>query len=872
MNNKQSDLQFSVKIIQASAGTGKTYRLTREFINLLTPENVLETVKRFIAITFSEKAACEMRMRILEAIMREIAPNLSDETRLELENLLFLMRVSTIHSFCRSLLKRFGFLAGIDRSFKIAESAVADILFGKAVFSFLESAPEMPVLAQEFTLRTVTRFLETLRRTHPHVFLGSPVDDPKMVALRDCYSNVMQRFSRLKSEQGILDFDDLEEKTYTIIREHPEALNILYDFDESVDHIFVDEFQDTNLLQWDILREFTGEWISGYGAKADTGRRYGVFLVGDKKQSIYDFRGAESSVFEEAKKFFGKYVVEDYLTTSRRSFPAIIDFINQVFAGSIDRREQLVVCEQLKDRKEAFVEIKFFENTRNITRDRKTEFEWVVKRIYDLLKSGYMIRNKQDGSFAPVRLRDIAVMMRKRTHLALLENTFARYRVPYVNVGGIGFYSTDEIAFLISLVCALIDPSDTVADWNVRHSVFEISWDFINHQRKQLRNEFLTDVLENILREINISQHLDSQALANVEKFMMILHSMETLPHFQVSANLRRMMRSEIEPKADIFSGQADAVRVLTVHAAKGLEFPVVFLIAADMGKVDKRLVEIVYERGGTSEYIYSIKKMADSAFQERFIKNLEEQEERLLYVALTRAQQALVISGRVSDCVWLKRLLPFESKYPAKEVAEIEPQFAQGAEKIREDRKTPCAKSVMPRSFSGSSKKTVTGGESDIVGQIIHEVAADIGRGIIAPSPQRVTEKAISYFKKARPDKEPTVVLKHAEHLLLPEILNVIVPQKGAFSELPFLANCHGTLIQGYIDRVLVDDTRVRIYDFKTRMNPEILPEDRKQLSLYSDAVKEIFPGRKIEKFLIFTYCGIILKVKQRIHPTRSS
>lgn len=110
----------------------------------------------------------------------------------------------------------------------------------------------------------------------------------------------------------------------------------MYDFDEAVDFIFVDEFQDTSLLQWNILKEFSEEWRSGFGAKAEVSTSYGLFLVGDKKQSIYLFRGAEPTVFNDAGEFYGDIVKNEFLTNSHRSFKKIISFVNSVFEGNPD--------------------------------------------------------------------------------------------------------------------------------------------------------------------------------------------------------------------------------------------------------------------------------------------------------------------------------------------------------------------------------------------------------------------------------------------------------------------------------------------------------------------------------------------------------
>ena len=123
--------------------------------------------------------------------------------------------------------------------------------------------------------------------------------------------------------------------TYEALVSHPEWQNILYSFDEHTDHILVDEFQDTNSIQWQIIDKLTEEWRSGIGSKRSKGKTPTIFLVGDDKQSIYLFRGANAGVFEEAKSRLSEWLGNEYhfekAKENFRSLPAIINFTNALF-------------------------------------------------------------------------------------------------------------------------------------------------------------------------------------------------------------------------------------------------------------------------------------------------------------------------------------------------------------------------------------------------------------------------------------------------------------------------------------------------------------------------------------------------------------
>ncbi|HOC03517.1 MAG TPA: UvrD-helicase domain-containing protein, partial [bacterium] len=172
--NRNESTPFSVRIIHASAGTGKTHRLTREFIKMLTPEKFINRVKRTVAITFTEKTACEMKERIIHSIFDEILKDIKDEkTCIEYENQLFLLRISTIHSFCKSLLKRFSFLFNIDPNFSICEPEEGFLYFNQALAKFLEKTSSDDEKIKPLQAMKLGVFLDNIReleKTHPQIF------------------------------------------------------------------------------------------------------------------------------------------------------------------------------------------------------------------------------------------------------------------------------------------------------------------------------------------------------------------------------------------------------------------------------------------------------------------------------------------------------------------------------------------------------------------------------------------------------------------------------------------------------------------------------------------------------------------------------
>lgn len=868
--NDSVNVNLQVKIIHASAGTGKTYSLTNEFINvILSDNNFLDLMKRLVAITFSEKAACEMKSRIVMGIFDKISNQLkNEETRIKCENQLFRLRISTIHSFCKSLLKRFSFLFQIDPNFTVCEAEQSYIFFRRALSLFLENADPDALLSdiEPMKVKRFIEYMEQMHETHPQIFLGKPVNHLLTKSLYRCFEQIQKTYQDIKKQNSVLDFNDLESITYLLITKHPESLNVLNDFDENVDFIFVDEFQDTNLLQWKIIREFSREWVSGIGAKSETGKKYGLYFVGDRKQSIYLFRGAENTVFEDAKEFFSPYVKSEFLTTNYRSFPEIIEFVNAVFDGQegFPDQEKLVTCEKFSQKDCGFVEIKLFDKKGiSIKDEKKIEYGWIAEKILALVESKFSVYDKKEDSFRPVQFRDIAILIRKRTHLEILEDALRRYSIPFVNVGGIGFYQEPEIIFLISLLSVIADPSDTLSLKNLNNSIFPIDFEKINTWRSLLQNNFASTVVDTIVMELGLFSKLSSQGCANVEKFLMLVHEMSNVPFFQMVQHFRRICTRDEEPKADVFSEQQNAVRILTVHASKGLEFPVVFLAGVEQGSPDTRKIKLMHKRTieNDSDYVFMVKNEKGDFFN-HYVNKLQQEEKRILYVALTRARQILIITGARQKSVWFNLLNRYEKNY-----LPTEPKFCNKnifTENFTRDTKTLPKITKKPVSLvSFSSTREITDFSDERIGTIVHKIIWEISNNLIPLESEFLFERARFFMEKMKVNESTDLIKIHLDNLEKPEIRQIIVPDKDAYSELQFFADINGESVHGIVDRVIIKNETCLIYDFKTRQNSEIYPTDIQQLRLYKEGLKNLFNCERIQTFIVFTFYGIIKEVR---------
>ncbi|MEK7267558.1 MAG: UvrD-helicase domain-containing protein, partial [Nitrospirota bacterium] len=694
--NSYLDTQKSV-IISSPAGSGKTEKLARRYISLLLDGSEIEKI---LCITFTEKAAAEMKERIFNILERE-NPGLF----LMIKEKMPLMRISTIHAFCLKLLKRFSIELGVDPSLDVMDEFEASLLWSEAVYECVMEEKDKPALFFDMMKDRgikgwdkVFSILNTLYGKRPVSELllkrEYSVENGEEKRILELYSKCLEQYKNKKLERHLLDFDDLEIMTYEALASHPEWQNILYSFDEHTDHILVDEFQDTNSIQWQIIDKLTEEWRSGIGSKRSKGKTPTIFLVGDDKQSIYLFRGANAGVFEEAKNRLSEWLGNEYhfeeAKENFRSLPAIINFTNALFEKLMPPalhetwRTRYAHFEATR-KGEGRVELALAEAGDNIKKSRTKEASVLAKRI----KSLAGIYEISDGDKKrPCAFGDMAVLLRKRTHLSLFESALRKEHIPFIVVKGIGFYDEPEVALLRELLSFIIDPHDDYSLFCVlRSPLFGIDYEtllnliaglptrrennqpLINKLQAELefsgifrmlhswiektKNTPLAIILEEALTETEGWKHYrEKQRQANIKKFIKLIESYESagFSGLEIREKLIKA-RDGDEPKANINTEGMNAVKIMTIHAAKGLQFPMVFLPSLDEADTPRSSSIVIDEEGSRISIAYeedSAKRKNIAGFARRKEKELEEGK-RLFYVAVTRARDFLCMLGALN-------------------------------------------------------------------------------------------------------------------------------------------------------------------------------------------------------------------------------
>ncbi len=493
---------------------------------------------------------------------------------------------------------------------------------------------------------------------------------------------VLAEYETRKRENGFLDYEDILIKTKNILKNEyvKEALS------EKYRYLMVDEYQDTNEIQYKIFLP-----ILDYLKKGN------LFVVGDEKQSIYQFRDAELEVFERTKLD----IVEEYgkssellLPDSFRMAPKLCLFTNYIFKEIFKDPKTLynevqpssIICARDNDF-DGKVEILLAD-------DDNAEADLVAKRIVQLVNGEFKNRGKN--------WNNIAILVRKRSSFASLEKSFTKYKIPYSIIGGKGFYQQQTIydvynyfSFLLNkendtaLVGALRSPFFTVSD----SMLFELSffdgnnyWQKIDNAKKQISvwNPIAEQLEENLLlshrAEISFllrkilsesdflpvvsSKKSGVQKLANINKLVKITIDFEN-QGFRTLYDYVNFLADAIDSREDEaqagLSADKESVNILTIHQAKGLEFSAVFLFncqhtsAIDSVKsksvsVNKNfglLTKVPLQDDYFSEYKAAPIVNAHNLVEEK--KNIAEIK-RLFYVAVTRAEDYLFISSSATE------------------------------------------------------------------------------------------------------------------------------------------------------------------------------------------------------------------------------
>ena len=812
-----------------------------------------------------------------------------------------------------------------------------------------------------------------------------------------CGEALLTEYQRLKAERGLLDFSDLEWKTYRLLNRSRHAEWVQYKLDQRIDHLLVDEFQDTNPTQWRLMLPLLEEMAAG-----DPERRRSVFLVGDENQSIYRFRRADPRLFHAARHWLQQHAQAHTLTQhiSWRSSPAIIRFVNLIFHRDGEDGAELPEDYRLQDyqphdthhpqlwgRTELLPLIRRQEQTGNepdlewrnpLEQPRRTEEDMrhheegdvIAGKIRELLGMPVV----DNGVLRPLDGDDVIILLRDRTHARFYEEALRRTGIPYIGTGRGVFLQSLEVRDILHLLHALIEPYNDLAFASaLRSPVFAATEAdllfLVQHPpgpwRERLarlasdltpdsalaRAQYLLsrwsgyvdripvhDLLDRLYSEDNLiaryiaaaAPHLQSRVEANLNRLLELALEVDSgrypsLAHFLTS--LERQSEDDTESPAEPAWNREPRVRVMTIHAAKGLEAPVVFLAdtARDIGNRERGIRALIDWPVADSHpryfHLVGNKERLDDINQTLLQEHqwsIRREEANLLYVALTRAKQALYISGCEpgrSERGWygfIERRLR-----RAVHTGEAERIGLKLQSILLDDGETlfnTCAQLEIgqPEIFVAKSPQTASM-EFRIDPALTKPLPLISVHGVLNPSQTVHAEDHdpgdVNSLAEARTDKQRRGIVIHRmlERITQGNARSAIekglrqefsewpaamefnawwreacdVVDSPAFSdffdpacyeearnEIPILYGDGNREIYGVIDRLVVREQEVVLIDYKTHANATadnivtLARDFTEQMRQYGAGASHLWPQKKLRLLLLFTACGRIVEI----------
>lgn len=583
-------------LVLAGAGSGKTKTLTHRIAYLLTHERVWPN--EILAVTFTNKAAREMRERLAALIDQ---PNTRQ----------FMPWMGTFHGICVRILRRDGPAIGVPSNFIIYDEADRQGLIKQAM-------KQLSIAPDKLKPRSVSVAISNAKND-----LLTP-DDYAAAAQypnQQHIAKIYDRYEQLRSEAGALDFDDLLIETVRLLRD---ASEVRQKYRQYFKHILIDEYQDTNAAQYAIVKYLVNDARN-------------ICVVGDDWQSIYSWRGADfKNILNFERDFPGAKVIK--LEQNYRSTGAILEAAQKVIAKNVERTDK-----------------KLWTAAGNGAPVQ-------VQAVRDESEEAYMVANRiaAQTSIGARRYGDFAVLYRTNAQSFAFERAFMQQRIPYQLVGGVRFYDRKEIKDIIAYLRLLYQPNDRMSfsrianvpargigatslekflrwqnDNNMdiiaslvnveqtsvltpraKKSLLRLGEILRELQALALSDTSPSDIIEKLIEKIAYRDYvIDGTPQAeerddNLSVLIADAKSFATLPDFLEEAALM----SSVDQQSD-----GEKVTLMTLHAAKGLEFPVVFMVGMEDGLFPS---ERALEEGP---------------------RNLEE-ERRLCYVGMTRAREELYL------------------------------------------------------------------------------------------------------------------------------------------------------------------------------------------------------------------------------------
>ena len=762
------------------------------------------------------------------------------------------------------------------------------------------------------------------------------------------------RYEAAKLARGLLDFDDLIAKARALLNDPNVAQWVLFRLDGGIDHILVDEAQDTSPTQWDVIRSLAQEFSTGIGAQPDRART--IFVVGDKKQSIYSFQGADPAGFDRMRDHFatGLGHVDQHLNTlelehSFRSSEAILNTVDMVFRGAhVDFDWDDTPHRAFKSDMPGRVDIW---PTLEKTKPEEDEFDWTapvdtvseqdtnvrlaamiaaeIKRMIREETIPSEVGNTGEYNHRPVTAGDILILVQRRSDL--FAEIIRACKKAELNIAGADRLKvgaelavrdiTALLRFLalaeddLSLAEALKSPlfgwteQDLYALAQPRKGYLwqalrtsgqhPKTMEILNDLRDEADYKRPYDLINRLLTRHDgrrkLLSRLGPEAEDGIDAMLSQALGYESSAIPGLTGFLEWMASGEMEIKRQLDSAE-DRIRVMTVHGAKGLEAPIVFL--PDTAKRKPPSADILLE---TDDAVLWSTRKAEMpppmlALQAARAEAQEAERRRLLYVAMTRAQSWLITcaAGDVGSGTdsWHSmidagqvHLGPVDLSAPSGSGTRYETGIWQSGA-LDAPKAPPDTGETAPNAFpilTSHPLAAETRSPSDLDGAKVMPGETDDSDGEVARARGTLIHLLLEHLPAIAPEHRPGMAKRLADSTdaaALPDVPQIItdilalidaphlqpifdpaaLTEADITADLPRIGRLHGA-----IDRLLITDTRITAIDYKSNRlvppSPEQTPEGLlRQMGAYHAMLAQVWPTHHIETAILWTATATLM------------
>lgn len=560
-------------IILAGAGSGKTRVLTYKVIYLMLEKNI--PPESILCVTFTNKAANEMKERITRYLLNSSVKKIYGQPW-----------ISTFHSLCARILRIEGKHIGFSQRFVIYDSH-------DQIEAIKEAMSKLMISIKEFKPASVHATISSAKN---ELITSEEYNSFARGYFQQTVAKIYPVYQSILKENDAFDFDDLILMTIRLFKENE---TVLQKYQNRFEYIMIDEYQDTNRAQYMLTRFLSAKYQN-------------ICVVGDFSQSIYSWRGADYRNLMRFKDDY-KNTKTFSLEQNYRSTQIILDGATAIVGKNMSHPVLKLWTENPQGE-----EIEIYEAL-----NEQDEAEFVIRKIIEMnIKS----------------LHEVAVLYRTNAQSRVLEEVFLHHAVPYILIGGIRFYERREIKDILAYLRLIYNPKDMISYKRVEKlgkgrlaKFLELQEKYIansalrvddNHEPRTTSHEPKTiNILDGILKatqyldQYNEKNEEDRMRLENIKELRSVAISHPDLTDFLENVALVEQEYSSAPQE----NGKKNAITLMTLHAAKGLEFPTVFMIGMEEGL-----------------FPHSRSLMDRSELEE---------ERRLCYVGMTRAKEKLFLT-----------------------------------------------------------------------------------------------------------------------------------------------------------------------------------------------------------------------------------